>query len=40
VVAAVAILGPYGLVFIGATFALRVPEASGALARFSRRRAQ
>ncbi len=37
VVAAVAILGPYGLVFIGATLALRMPEASGALARFSRR---
>jgi putative peptidoglycan lipid II flippase len=31
------VLGPFGLVFIGGTFALRVPEASTALSRFQRR---
>ncbi|HEV3141499.1 MAG TPA: murein biosynthesis integral membrane protein MurJ [Vicinamibacterales bacterium] len=36
-VAAIAILGPYGVVFFGLTFALRIPEASAAFARFGRR---
>src|SRR5207249_3079448 len=31
---AVFILGPYGLVFFAATFALKIPEASNALKRF------
>ena len=31
---AVFVLGPYGLVFLAATFALRIPEASRALSRF------
>jgi putative peptidoglycan lipid II flippase len=33
-VTAVVVLGPYGLVFVAATLALRIPEASNALARF------
>ncbi len=37
VVAAVAILGPYGVIFFAMTFALRIPEASTALARLRRR---
>jgi len=36
IIAAIAILGPYGVVFFGGTFALRIPEASGALARLRR----
>jgi putative peptidoglycan lipid II flippase len=35
--AALFILGPYGLVFFAVTFALRIPEASTALGRFRRR---
>jgi putative peptidoglycan lipid II flippase len=38
VIAAAAILGGYGAVYIGATIALRVPEARSALTRFSPRR--
>jgi putative peptidoglycan lipid II flippase len=38
VLRAALVLGPYGLVFLGGTFALRVPEASGALASVLRRR--
>ena len=37
VLAGIAILGPYGVVFLGSTFALRIPEASAAYARFRRR---
>jgi putative peptidoglycan lipid II flippase len=37
-VAAVFILGPYGLVFLGLTLALRIPEASSLAARFIRLR--
>src|ERR1051325_6302962 len=37
VVAAIAVLGPYGVVFFATTFILRVPEASAAYARFVRR---
>jgi putative peptidoglycan lipid II flippase len=33
IIAAIVILGAYGALFIGATVALRVPEASAALAR-------
>jgi len=36
-VAAVLIIGPYGLVFFAMTFALRIPEASTAVGRFLRR---
>jgi putative peptidoglycan lipid II flippase len=36
-VAAVLIIGPYGLVFFAMTFALRIPEASTAAGRFLRR---
>lgn len=35
---AVIVLGPYGLVFLGGTWALRIPEASGAVAMLLRRR--
>ena len=35
--AALFILGPYGLVFFAVAFALRIPEASTALGRFRRR---
>jgi len=35
---AVAVLGPYGVVFMAATFLLRIPEASMAIERFIRRR--
>ena len=38
IVAAIAVLGPYGIVFIAATLLLRIPEARTALARVSRRR--
>ena len=38
IVTAVAVLGPYGVVFLGMTLALRIPEASTALARFTRLR--
>ena len=38
VAAAVAILGPYGLVFFAGTFLLSVPEAAGALSRVTGRR--
>ena len=34
--AALFVLGPYGLVFLAATFALRIPEASTALSRLRR----
>lgn len=37
VVAAVVVLGPYGVVFFGAALALRIPEASSALGRIGRR---
>jgi len=37
VVAAVLIIGPYGLIFFVMTFALRIPEASTAVGRFLRR---
>ena len=37
-VTAILVLGPYGLVFFGATMALGVPEASTAIARFARLR--
>jgi putative peptidoglycan lipid II flippase len=37
ILAAILILGPYGVVFLGATFALRIGEASAALARIRRR---
>jgi putative peptidoglycan lipid II flippase len=33
---AIAVLGPYGMVFFGAAFALRVPEVSTAIARIGR----
>ncbi|HMD34337.1 MAG TPA: murein biosynthesis integral membrane protein MurJ [Vicinamibacterales bacterium] len=36
IVAAIAILGPYGIVFFAATFALGIPEAAGALGRLRR----
>jgi putative peptidoglycan lipid II flippase len=36
VVTAVLVLGPYGIVFFAMTFALRVPEATAALARVAR----
>jgi putative peptidoglycan lipid II flippase len=36
VVTAILVLGPYGLVFFAMTFALRVPEATTALARVAR----
>jgi hypothetical protein len=32
------VLGPYGLVFFAMTFALRIPEATAALARVARLR--
>jgi putative peptidoglycan lipid II flippase len=35
--AAVFILGPYGLVFLGGAFVLRIPEASSAMSRFRSR---
>ncbi len=35
---AVIVLAPYGLVFLGGTFALRIPEASGAVSMLLRRR--
>ena len=38
IVTAIAVLGPYGIVFIAATLLLRIPEARTALARVSRRR--
>jgi putative peptidoglycan lipid II flippase len=38
VIAAAAVLGVYGIVYVGATTALRVPEASAALARLTARR--
>jgi len=37
IVAAALILGPYGLVYFASTFLLRIPEASAAFARFTRR---
>jgi putative peptidoglycan lipid II flippase len=37
IAAAVAILGPYGIVFLATTFALGVPEARGTLRRLRRR---
>jgi putative peptidoglycan lipid II flippase len=37
IVVAIVVLGIYGVVFLGMTFALRIPEASGALARVRRR---
>ncbi|PYR28103.1 MAG: murein biosynthesis integral membrane protein MurJ [Acidobacteria bacterium] len=38
VVTAVLVLGPYGIVFFGAAFVFRIPEASAALGRFARPR--
>src|SRR5438094_731498 len=38
VVTAVLVLGPYGVVFFGAAFVFRIPEASAALGRFARPR--
>jgi putative peptidoglycan lipid II flippase len=38
VVAAILVLGPYGVVFFGATWLLGIGEATMALARFVRRR--
>jgi putative peptidoglycan lipid II flippase len=37
IVKGLVVLGPYGVVFLGATLALRIPEASTAAARFKRR---
>ena len=37
-IAAVLILGPYGLIFLGTTILMRIPEASLAASRFLRRR--
>jgi len=37
VVTAILVLGPYGAVFVAMTFAMRVPEASSALVRLTRR---
>jgi putative peptidoglycan lipid II flippase len=37
IVMAIAVLGPYGVVFFAMTLALRIPEASGALARVMKR---
>ncbi len=37
IITAVVVLAPYGLVFLGMTLALRIPEASSALARVRRR---
>jgi putative peptidoglycan lipid II flippase len=39
VITAILVLGPYGLVFLALTLALRIPEASNALARLRRRSA-
>jgi len=36
VIAAILVLGPYGMVFFACAFALRVPEVHGVLARFRR----
>jgi hypothetical protein len=36
-VTGILVLGPYGAVFVAMTFALRVPEASSALVRLTRR---
>jgi putative peptidoglycan lipid II flippase len=36
IVTAILVLGPYGLVFFGMTFLLRIPEASAAVARLRR----
>ena len=33
----VLVLGPYGAVFLGTTFLMRLPEASAAVSRFRRR---
>ena len=33
IIAGILVLGPYGIVFLAMTFALRIPEASGAVAR-------
>jgi putative peptidoglycan lipid II flippase len=38
VIAGVVVLGVYGLVYLGTTYALAIPEARGALARIRRRR--
>jgi putative peptidoglycan lipid II flippase len=37
ILAAILILGPYGIVFLGATFVLRITEASAMLSRIGRR---
>jgi putative peptidoglycan lipid II flippase len=37
VIAAIVVLGPYGLIFFAMSFALRIPEATTALARITRR---
>ena len=36
VVAAILILGPFGLVYLGGVWLLRVPEAAGAVTRLAR----
>jgi putative peptidoglycan lipid II flippase len=38
VATAILVLGPYGIVFFGAAFVFRIPEASTALGRFARAR--
>ena len=38
IVMAFVVLGPYGVIFFAMTFALRIPEASSAFSRFTRRR--
>jgi hypothetical protein len=38
IVTALLVLGPYGLVFFGSAFAMRIPEASSTIARLARRR--
>ena len=40
IIAAVVILGPYGLVFFAIAFALRIPEASRLVSRLTARRRQ
>jgi hypothetical protein len=37
VITAILVLGPYGVVFLGTTILMRVPEASTAIARVRRR---
>jgi putative peptidoglycan lipid II flippase len=37
IVAAIAVLGPYGLIYFVVTFALRIPEASSTIGRLASR---